>query len=150
MQMVRGASLTVQLDEKSDNDVEVTWEDQQSINRFSRLHAMFSDLEDEIKARRREREDLEDLNLELELMDDETILYKIGDTYVHMPQADALAQLEKDTQRADEELAHLQAQMDECEQGMEELKVKLYARFGNNISMSCHATTTNGSPDLER
>ena len=43
----------------------MTWEDQQRINKFSRLHAIYSDLEDEIKARRTEREDLEDLSLEL-------------------------------------------------------------------------------------
>jgi len=53
----------------------VTWEDQQRINKFSRLHAIYSDLEDEIKARRTEREDLEDLSLELELREDEMILY---------------------------------------------------------------------------
>ncbi|WFD24063.1 hypothetical protein MEQU1_002760 [Malassezia equina] len=122
------------LDEKSDNDVEVTWEDQQRINKFSRLHAMFSDLEDEIKARRTEREDLDDLSLELELREDEMILYKIGDAYVNMTQSEAMAQLETDTQRAEQELKHLQERMDECEKGMEELKVLLYARFGNNIS----------------
>lgn len=53
----------------------MTWEDQQRINKFSRLHAIYSDLEDEIKARRTEREDLEDLSLELELREDEMILY---------------------------------------------------------------------------
>lgn len=53
----------------------MTWEDQQRINKFSRLHAIYSDLEDEIKARRTEREDLEDLSLELELREDEIILY---------------------------------------------------------------------------
>ncbi|WFD27955.1 hypothetical protein MNAN1_002963 [Malassezia nana] len=132
------------LDEKSDNDVEVTWEDQQRINKFSRLHAMFSDLEDEIKARRTEREDLEDLSLELEMMEGETILwvlhvtdtyrYKMGDAYVNMTQSEAMAQLETDTQRAEQELTHLQERMDECEKGMGELKVLLYARFGSNIS----------------
>lgn len=74
MRMVRRPS-SPQLDEKSDNDVEVTWEDQQKINRFSRLHAMFSDLEDELQMRKTEREDLDELSMELELMDDETILY---------------------------------------------------------------------------
>ena len=67
-----------QLGEKDDNDVEVTWEDQQNINRFSRLHAAYTDMEDEIRARRREREDLDDLSTELELMDeDDTILYVV-------------------------------------------------------------------------
>jgi len=60
--------------------------------------------------------------------------YKIGDAYVSMTQSDAMAQLETDTQRAEQELTHLQERMEECEKGMEELKVLLYARFGNNIS----------------
>ena len=46
------------LGEKENNDVEVTWEDQQNINKFSRLHATFTDIEEEIQVRRREREDL--------------------------------------------------------------------------------------------
>lgn len=51
-----------------------------------------------------------------------------------MTQSEAMAQLETDTRRAEQELSHLQERMDECEKGMEELKVLLYARFGNNIS----------------
>lgn len=51
-----------------------------------------------------------------------------------MTQSEAMAQLETDTQRAEQELTHLQDRMDECEKGMKELKVLLYARFGNNIS----------------
>ena len=53
----------------------MTWDDQKNINKFSRLHATFTDLEEEIHVLRREREDLYDLNVELELMDDETIMY---------------------------------------------------------------------------
>ena len=64
------------LGEKENNDVEVTWEDQQNINKFSRLHATFTDIEEEIQVRRREREDLDDLSMELELMDeDATVMY---------------------------------------------------------------------------
>ncbi|KAI3613533.1 hypothetical protein CBS9595_004366 [Malassezia furfur] len=119
------------LDEKSDNDVEVSWEDQQQINRFSRLHATFSDVEEELKARRTEREELEDLGMELELLDGD----RVGEAYISMLQEEALAQLEQDTKEADDELERLQRVMDECETGMKELKVKLYAKFGSNISM---------------
>ncbi|WFC95460.1 hypothetical protein MBRA1_002108 [Malassezia brasiliensis] len=122
------------LDEKSDNDVEVSWEDQQQINRFSRLHATFSDVEEELKARRTEREELEDLGMELELLDGDRVLYKVGEAYISMLQEEALAQLEQDTKEADDELERLQRVMDECETGMKELKVKLYAKFGSNIS----------------
>ena len=48
----------------------MSWADQQRINRFSRLHARFSDVEEELKARRTEREELEDLGMELELLSD--------------------------------------------------------------------------------
>lgn len=60
----------------------------------------------------------------------------MGDTYVSMEQEDAIAQLEQDTKRTDEELARLQQVMDECESEMKELKVALYAKFGSNISRS--------------
>lgn len=53
----------------------MSWEDQQRINRFSRLHATFSDVEEELAARRTEREELDDLGMELELLDGEKILY---------------------------------------------------------------------------
>ena len=52
----------------------MSWADQQRINRFSRLHARFSDVEEELKARRTEREELEDLGMELELLSDERVL----------------------------------------------------------------------------
>ena len=124
------------LGDKENNDVEVTWEDQQNINKFSRLHATFTDIEEEIQVRRREREDLDDLSMELELMDeDATVMYQVGEAYVDMPQSDALVQLEKDTKRTNDELERLQTRMDECEKGMSELKVLLYARFGANINL---------------
>jgi len=81
----------------------VTWVDQQNINKFSRLHATFTDIEEEIQVRRREREDLDDRSLELELMDeDATVMYQVGEAYVDMPQSDALVQHEKDTNRTND------------------------------------------------
>ncbi|WFD43694.1 hypothetical protein MPSI1_002358 [Malassezia psittaci] len=122
------------LGDKSENDVEVSWADQQRINRFSRLHARFSDVEEELKARRTEREELEDLGMELELLSDERILYKVGEAYIAMEQQEALMQLEQDTKQADQQLDKLQEVMEECETGMKQLKVELYAKFGSNIS----------------
>ncbi|WFC99925.1 hypothetical protein MYAM1_002671 [Malassezia yamatoensis] len=122
------------LGDKSENDVEVSWADQQRINRFSRLHARFSDVEEELKARRTEREELEDLGMELELLNDERVLYKVGEAYISMEQQEALMQLEQDTKQADQQLERLQGVMEECETGMKQLKVELYAKFGSNIS----------------
>lgn len=53
---------------------------------------------------------------------------------MNLPQNEAIAQLEKDMQRVNDEVERLQMRMDECEKDMQQLKVTLYARFGNNIS----------------
>lgn len=82
--------------------------------------------------------------MELELLEGERVLYKIGEAYIYMDQQEAVEQLEEDTKKADEELTRLQGVMDECESGMKELKVKLYAKFGSNISRCC------ADADLER
>ncbi|KAB8300565.1 hypothetical protein EYC80_000723 [Monilinia laxa] len=66
------------------DEVEVRREDQDKINRFSRLHQRELGLEDELKLKNKEKEDLEDVSGELELADeDELIPYKIGDSFIH-------------------------------------------------------------------
>lgn len=126
---------TRQLSEEEANEIEVTWEDQQSINAFSRLNSTFSDVAEDLRVRKEEREALDDLAMELELADeDETVLYKIADTFVSLPHAEAMERLEKEQQQADEEIEGLQGRLDGFEDEMKSLKVKLYAKFGDNIS----------------
>lgn len=124
-----------QLSEQEANEIEVTWEDQQSINAFSRLNSTYSDLLEDLRLRREERESLDDLSLELELADeDEAVLYKIADTFVNLPHDQAMERLESDKEHADEEIEKLQSEADRYEEEMKGLKVKLYAKFGDNIS----------------
>ncbi|WFD33502.1 hypothetical protein MCUN1_000315 [Malassezia cuniculi] len=113
------------LDEDQNNDVEVTWEDQQQINRFSRLNSQLADAEDELRRRRTEKEELDDLSMELELVDeDDKVL-----------QEDALAQLECDVERTTNQVEMLKRTAAECETEMAQLKRVLYARFGSNINL---------------
>lgn len=121
----------------------MTWEDQQRINRFSRLNSLLADAEEDLRARRTEKDELDDLGLELELVDeDERVLcvgansYRVGETYVRLRQADAVAQLESDAARAAGQVDALQGTVDACESEMAALKRVLYARFGSNISAS--------------
>jgi hypothetical protein len=61
--------------------------------------------------------------------------YKIGDAFLKVPGEEALQLLARDTERVDAQLARLEAQKEQCDAGMQELKVKLYAKFGKeNIS----------------
>ncbi len=133
----------------------MTWEDQQSINAFSRLNSTYADIEEDLRIKREEREALDDLSMELELADeDEAVLYRIADTFVSLPHAEALERLEADQKLADSQIDQLAQSLDSYDAQMKQLKVKLYAKFGDNISKHHHpcnvqrSPTTNPSPLL--
>lgn len=46
-------------------------EDQEQINRFSRLHGRESTIEEQLKAKQKDKEDLEEVSGELELADED-------------------------------------------------------------------------------
>ncbi|QEL62715.1 hypothetical protein CJJ09_004894 [Candidozyma auris] len=65
------------------NSVEVLWEDQQKINKFSSLIYKKDALTERLEKLKSEKEYIEDLAMEIELLDeDEKIQYKIGDAFV--------------------------------------------------------------------
>ncbi|CDR88907.1 probable GIM3-Gim complex component [Sporisorium scitamineum] len=124
------------LSEQEANEIEVTWEDQQSINAFSRLNSTYSDLLEDLRLGKEEREALDDLTLELELADeDEPILYKIADTFISLPHQDVMSRLEAEQKEADVKLSALQEKLDSYDAQMKQLKIKLYAKFGDNINL---------------
>ncbi|PWN98115.1 putative GIM3-Gim complex component [Tilletiopsis washingtonensis] len=124
------------LDEQTSNDVEVSLADQERINAFSRLNSRAADAEARIAQLRDEKETLGDLEMELELEGEDEVLYKIGDAFLKVPGEEALQLLARDTERVDAQLARLEAQKEQCDAGMQELKVKLYAKFGKeNINL---------------
>ncbi|CAD6886033.1 unnamed protein product [Tilletia controversa] len=125
------------LKEDDDNDVEVTWEDQQQINAFSRLNNRLADVEHDLKQLHDQRDACDDLNIEIELVDeDDAVLYMIGDAFVSVHQPRALELLESDTARLDAEINKLKAVVEGCEEEMSKLKVNLYAKFGkSNINL---------------
>ncbi|TYJ53551.1 hypothetical protein B9479_005820 [Cryptococcus floricola] len=84
-----------------------------------------------------EKEYYDDLSTELELADDDDppTLYKIGESFFHLPLRDARRQLKKDMKRYETDIEGLEARAEECEKGMKELKVHLYAKFGKQINL---------------
>ncbi|KAK1222031.1 hypothetical protein PQX77_015130 [Marasmius sp. AFHP31] len=127
----------LQLDRNQEDDgTEVTWEDQQRINTFSKLNARLKNINEKLEQLRQEKEALDDLSTELELADeDEPVLYKIGEAFLHMTHPKALKRLEKDQSDIDSRVSTLSGQADECEKEMKSLKVTLYAKFGNAINL---------------
>ncbi|KAG2101335.1 Prefoldin subunit 4 [Suillus discolor] len=123
-------------EEENDDGTEVTWEDQQRINTFSKLNTRLRSIEERLEELKQEKEALDDLSTELELTDeDESVLYKIGESFLHLPQPRAMKRLEKDQAALSAQILDLSAGAEQCEKEMKELKVTLYARFGRAINL---------------
>ncbi|KAG5797053.1 hypothetical protein H9Q69_003881 [Fusarium xylarioides] len=123
-------------DEEAADEVEVRREDQDKINRFSRLHQREILFEEELSTKTKEKEELDDLSTELELADeDEKIQYKIGDAFFHVSVEQAQEMLEQATEKLEEESTSLEEKLSSIREEMTKLKVELYARFGKQINL---------------
>ncbi|KAI9025486.1 putative GIM3-Gim complex component [Hyaloraphidium curvatum] len=125
------------LKEGEDADIEVTWEDQSRINEFSKLNARLEDLQARAKDWAREREYLEDLAGELDLVldDEEPVSYRVGDFFALLPLEEAKERVAKAQESVGEEAKRVEGDMDKVQERMDELKVLLYGRFGKSINL---------------
>jgi len=62
-------SSTLQLDDDDSNDVEVTWTDQEKINQFSRLNTRQTEAEGQLKLKRQEKEQIDEVYEEIEMLE---------------------------------------------------------------------------------
>ncbi|KAK3661363.1 hypothetical protein LTR22_007570 [Elasticomyces elasticus] len=116
---------------------EVRREDQEKINRFSRLHSREKGLDEQLKAReQKEKEDLEEISTELELADeDEKVPYRIGDSFFSLPVSEVQGLLSSSVEKIDTNVGSLEAKLSELRDEMQELKTALYGRFGRSINL---------------
>ncbi|SJM82456.1 probable Prefoldin subunit 4 [Zygosaccharomyces bailii] len=124
------------LPEGQKNNTNVTYEDQQKINQFSKLIMRKDAVEQELSQHRQEKEYLDDVSLEIELIDEEEpVQYKIGVIFLVLKQHEVVEQLEKDVETVEQSISHLETQSDQLETQIKELKTVLYAKFGDNINL---------------
>lgn len=123
--------------EGEDVDAEVSWADQQNINRFSRLNSKFNEVEEVYEKAKKEAEFLEDSVTELEsvLDEDEPIPYRVGDAFVHLSFDKAKELVERDYSTAKKRMLDLKSELDRLDTEMNGLKKSLYAKFGNSINL---------------
>ncbi|CAD8131952.1 unnamed protein product [Paramecium pentaurelia] len=120
----------------STDNIEVDRQDQQKINSFSRLNMQYHELIRLNQARKDELVRLSDGKDEMELMDDdEKIPYKFGDSFIRV-------NVEKARTLIDEQVIQIKKQFEEDTKKIEEtlksmnnLKAKLYAKFGSQINL---------------
>ncbi|KAJ3287337.1 hypothetical protein HK104_008653 [Borealophlyctis nickersoniae] len=149
------------LKEGEEADAEVTWEDQQNINSFSKLNARLDQIEEIYQEKKvptltaawsrrfediaktarfvpkqKEKEYLEDLESELELADeDELIKYRIGDAFVSLPLEECNERIASESAEISGELDKLSAKMEGIGKEMAKLKAILYGKFGKSINL---------------
>ncbi|XP_061197789.1 prefoldin subunit 4-like [Saccostrea echinata] len=119
----------------SDPDTQVTYDDQQKINKFARNNAKLQDLKDELENKKKELQNLEDAGDEMMMLDDESVPYQIGEVFVSLTVDNANEMLEKAKENTQEEMKELERQCEAIQTLLQDLKVKLYAKFGNNIKL---------------
>jgi prefoldin subunit 4 len=61
--------------------------------------------------------------------------YRIGESYLHIPHPYAIKRLGRDQADIDDQINKSSSTAEQCEKGMKDLKVVLYAKFGTSINL---------------
>lgn len=115
---------------------EVSWDDQQKINKFSTLINKKDENLEVLKKLKEEKEYLDDLSLEIELLDeDEKIQYKVGEVFIFMKVNKVIEKIEVDNEVLTEKISNIESSVEDIGDLLQSYKKQLYARFGNNINL---------------
>ncbi|KAF7137367.1 hypothetical protein RHSIM_Rhsim07G0074100 [Rhododendron simsii] len=117
------------------SETEVTWEDQQNINKFGRLNNRLHELEDEIKIAKETNENLEDSSNELILTDEEVVRFQIGEVFAHVPKEEVEGRIELMKEANGKNLEKLEQEKDSIVAQMADLKKILYGKFKDSINL---------------
>jgi prefoldin subunit 4 len=124
------------LEKSQETDAQVSWEDQQNINKFSKLVQKLDYIEQVQADRKQELELLIDLLAEIELNDeDEAVKYKIGEAFIQMTTAKAKEMIDRKESELKENLKDLDDEQSTINKELAKLKQLLYAKFGNSINL---------------
>ncbi|CAL1606355.1 unnamed protein product [Knipowitschia caucasica] len=118
-------------------DVNVTFEDQQKINKFARNTSRMTELKNEIEAKKKSLQNLQDAGDDLMMLDDDALLvpFQIGDVFISHSQDETQEMLEAAKETLEQEVSTLEGRVSSIQQLLGDLKVQLYAKFGTNINL---------------
>ncbi|KAJ8016950.1 hypothetical protein DPEC_G00012680 [Dallia pectoralis] len=118
-------------------DVNVTFEDQKKINTFARNTNRMTEFKDEIEAKKKSLQNLQDASDDLMMAEDDSLLvpYQIGDVFISHTQEETQEMLEAAKEQLELEVKELEGKVSAIQRVLGDLKVQLYAKFGNNINL---------------
>ncbi|XP_076823980.1 prefoldin subunit 4-like [Clavelina lepadiformis] len=122
---------------KQDDDAPVTYEDQKKINLFARKNVQLNELRSQVEGKKKVLQNVEDASDDLLLLEDENVNvdFKIGEVFIEHSQDETQDLLEKVKINLNDDISGLQKESSEIEKVMNDLKVQLYAKFGDNINL---------------
>ncbi|XP_042606948.1 prefoldin subunit 4-like [Cyprinus carpio] len=96
-----------------------------------------SELKDEIEAKKKSFQNLEDASDDLMMCEDDALLipYQIGDVFISHSQEETQEMLEAAKEALQDEIKALEGRVSSIQGVLGDLKVQLYAKFGNNINL---------------
>lgn len=132
--------LGLQVEKKDEKDVPILKEDQDRINRFARLSNRIQILKNRVADKTKELENYKDAVTaaeEFSLMAEEGDVMRIliGECYVEMENEEAEEKLTQLSSELEAEVAADGVEEKAIEKEMADLKIKLYAKFGNTINL---------------
>lgn len=116
----------------------VTYEDQKKINMFARKNARCDELEDEIMQKKKELQNLEDAADDLMLLDEDEsgpVPFLIGEVFINHSMEETEELIEKAKNKLKSEIEGLEKSCADIKSIMDDLKVKLKAKFGDQINL---------------
>ncbi|KAJ5078149.1 prefoldin subunit 4 [Anaeramoeba ignava] len=119
-----------------DKEVDVTFEDQESINEFGKLNLRFHELKTEITNYTNELQNLDDCQTEMILFDeDQPVLVLVSDSFLSLDKQMAEELIETKIQKITKNKDTLSEELNKIEERMDVLKKLLYAKFGKSINL---------------
>ncbi|ERE78037.1 prefoldin subunit 4-like protein [Cricetulus griseus] len=117
-------------------DVNVTFEDQQKINKFARDTSRITE-QKEIEVKKNHLQNLEDTFNDIMLADGDCFMtqYLIRDVLISHSQEEAQEMLEEAKKTLQEEIDALESRVGAIQWVLANLKVQLYTKFGSNINL---------------
>jgi len=135
------------LSKDDENDAEVTWEDQNNINTFSKIYNKLTDMQDLLAEKnvcynwynankQTQLESITDALQEIELMDeDDAVPYRIGDSFYSLKAGEATERMEGEKTAIEWEIQKMEEDMEGMQKELTKLKRILYGKFGSSINL---------------
>lgn len=117
-------------------DIEVAREDQERINKFSRLNMKYDELDEDIVFIKKEVQAFKDAAEEIEgCMEEDGIMMKVGEAYTTVDEDAVLEKLNKQIADSETSLSQKSDEIETVKTELDALKKVLYAKFGSSINL---------------